>query len=171
MSKTLSVESPRLKNRCRKSIRCSCSRLRCAVRFWSLESEFVFVCFHNLFFAAVRSRPLALHEKACGTGRPAGVVFRGHRARPPVEAGCGGREAGNAQQKNGFENITKRGAGSRCPCLSAGKLRSGAVARCVGADAQRERSEDVEHRSRSMRASKRNAAAFRLRDKLESGAA
>jgi len=34
----------------------------------------------------VRSRTVALHEKACGTGRPAGVVFRGHRVRPPVES-------------------------------------------------------------------------------------
>jgi len=25
-------------------------------------------------------------KKACGTGRPAGVVFRGHRVRPPVES-------------------------------------------------------------------------------------
>ena len=41
---------------------------------------------------------------------------------------------------------------------------------CVGPDAQCERSE-TEHRSRSIRASKRNGESFRLRDKLESGAA
>ncbi len=40
----------------------------------------------------------------------------------------------------------------------------------VGPDAQSERS-DTEHRSRSVRASERNAAVFRLSDKLESGVA
>jgi len=101
------------------------------------------MCFHNLFFCSVRSRPLALHEKACGTGRLAGVVFRGHRH---VIAPCGSRlwrARGWERQQNGFENITKGHAGTRIPCLSAGKLRSGAFARCVGEEAQRERSEDV----------------------------
>ena len=41
---------------------------------------------------------------------------------------------------------------------------------CVGPDAQSERSE-TEHRSRSIRARKRNGRVFRLRDKLESEAA
>jgi len=41
---------------------------------------------------------------------------------------------------------------------------------CVGPDAQCERSE-TEHRSRSQWAKERNGRVFRLRDKLESGAA
>src|SRR5271163_4596824 len=100
MSKTCAVGSPRFWNLRLKSIFGSSSELRCAVRFRSLESEFKtdFVYVFIVFFFAVRSRPLALHEKACGTGRPAGVVFRGHRARPPVEAGCGGQEVGNGSK-------------------------------------------------------------------------
>ena len=66
--------------------------MRCAVRFKSPESEsefeteFVFVFIVFFLQMRVRSRTVALHEKACGTGRPAGVVFRGHRVRPPVES-------------------------------------------------------------------------------------
>ena len=50
------------------------------------ETEFVFVFIVFFLQMRVRSRTVALHEKACGTGRPAGVVFRGHRVRPPVES-------------------------------------------------------------------------------------
>jgi hypothetical protein len=61
----------------------------------------------------VRSRPLALHERACGTGRLAGVVFRGHRH---VIAPCGSRlwrARGWERWQNGFENITNGGARGR----------------------------------------------------------
>src|ERR1039458_9245611 len=115
MSKSFSVESPRFWNRSLKSIRCCWFSMRCAVRFKSPESEsefeteFVFVFIVFFFQMRVRSRTVALHEKACGTGRPAGVVFRGHRVRPPGrKQASGGRQAGNARQKT-LENNHEAG--------------------------------------------------------------
>jgi hypothetical protein len=73
----------------------------------------------------VRSRPLALHEKACGTGRPAGVVFRGHRVRPPVGAGWWrARDRERRCKKEDLENIWNE-AGMRANCLTVS--RSGAA--------------------------------------------
>src|SRR5580658_3212031 len=74
------------------------------------------MCFHNLFFCSVRSRPIALQPKKPaepgGQRRsPSGGTAPGPRL--DQQAGEGDRQENGA--KNGFENITKRGAGS--PCL------------------------------------------------------
>ena len=42
-----------------------------------------------------------------------------------------------------LETFPKGSRGREKSCRSAGKLRSGAFARCVGEEAQRERSEDI----------------------------
>src|SRR5580658_11270425 len=137
MSKTFAVESPRLKNRCRKSIRCS-SELRCAVRFWSLESGFVFVFI--IFFLLLCVLGLSpCTQRACGTGRP----VEGILGRSPRPAPCGSRlwrARGCERWQNGFENITKRGAGSRCPVSQPENCEVERSPGCVGPDAQSERS-------------------------------
>jgi len=161
-----SVGNPRFSVLLAKSIFGSSSPPSCAVRFWS--SEFLFVFVFIIFFPAVRSRPLALHEKACATGRPVeGILGRSLRPAP-----CGSRlwrARGRERWQNGFENITKRGAGTR---ILVAQTESCGVERspiCAGTEAQRERSGDES--SRSKWASKRNAALIRLRDKFEFGAA
>jgi hypothetical protein len=166
MSNTLSVGSPRLKNRCRKSIRCSVSELRCAVRFWSLESEFVYVFiifFLRCAFSAYRpSRKSLPRHAASGSSlqrapRPAlGSISRLWRARGWERAKMDLKTSPNGAR--GTRNLVAQ-------TESCGVERSPI---CAGTEAQRERSGDGS--SRSKWAIKRNAAVFSLRDKLESGA-
>ena len=119
--------------------------------------------------SAVRFRSFALQPK-----RPQNRAARGRHLRRAPRSGPLWKQASEGERlgtlANGFENITN---GARGRAASVSQNESCEVERspgCVGPDAQSERSE-TEHRSRSMRARKRHAAAFRLSDRLESGVA
>jgi hypothetical protein len=84
-----------------------------------------------------------------------------------VEAGCGGREVEDAG-KTDLKTSPNRARGRAAPVSQNESCEVERSPGSEGPDAPSERSE-TEHRSRSVRASKRNAAAFRLSDRLESG--
>jgi hypothetical protein len=86
--------------------------MRCAVRFWSSEFFCIFV-FIIFFFAlcVLGLSPFTKKPAEPGGQRrsPSGGTAPGPRL--DKQAGEGDRQENDA--KNGFENITKRGAGSR----------------------------------------------------------
>ena len=125
--------------------------MRCAVRFWSSEFFCIFV-FIIFFFALCVLGLSPFTTKPAEQGGQWKDSSEGRHARPPVEAGCGGREVGDAK------NLVAQP--DSCE-----------VERSPGAEAKRRNASEAKTmaRSRSTRARKRSAAAFRLRDKLESG--
>ena len=83
-------------------------------------------------------------------------LSRGSQSRQVSATGLGNVEGGGTRGSRFLVSQPERLGVERSPIWR-------------GADAQSERSE-TEHRSRSIRARKRNGRVFRLRDKLESGA-
>jgi len=111
--------------------------------------------------------------KGASTGEPSLAGFGGSlsavgRAKEDsLSRGSQSRQVLATGRANGVKRDTR---GPRCLVFQPERPGVKRSPICEGPDAQSERSE-TEHRSRSKWASKRNGRVFRLRDKLESGAA
>jgi hypothetical protein len=68
---------------------------------------FVFIMFFFNCACVLGLSPFT--KKACGTGWPAGVVFRGHRVRPPVESRLVEGERLRTRGKKTLENKNEAG--------------------------------------------------------------